>query len=151
MLKKIIRHIKNNKGDVYIEMLISMLIIMGLFAGMLQMSTAMIQKMWIDNKLTDITKIIAVEGTWDVPEIDVIEEEIMQKMSERGGSEGEIKYHYANKDENYPNLVQIGDPVDVIYEHKDYEVLNIFDKYKMSVDINVSKTAISEVYHKELS
>lgn len=154
MLKKIKNHLKTNNGDLYIEALISLIVLVVVFAALIQMSTAMVQKIWIDNKLNDISKIVAVNGSWIDPdnnnkydEILNIENQIENKM----GENGEITYHYENEKLSYPGMVQIGDSATITYTYDDFPVLDILNKYNLAVDIDISKTAVSEVYHKELS
>ena len=161
MFKKITNHLKNNKGDVYIEALIALMGLVVVFAFLIQVSTAMVEKMYIDNKLTSIAKIVSMKGGWIDPDTGDIRseiEKIQSDMTDKLGG-GEITYTtektYSSRPDNSSygpdGFVQIGDTVNINYNYPDYEVLNILDdKLEIKVDIDISKTAVGEIYHKGL-
>lgn len=162
VLKKITRHLKNSKGDVYIEALIALMGLIAVFAFLVQVSTAMVEKMYIDNKLTSISKIVSMNGGWIDPDTGAVRNDIQKiqdDMTAKLGDGGSIIYTTEKTYSSRPDgssfgpdgFVQIGDTVTINYLHPDYEVLNILDgKLEIKIDIDISKTAVGEIYHKGL-
>ena len=146
MVKTLKKHLKCNKGSAYIEAIICMMSLLIVAVILFSVCTSLMQKMWLDEKLTDIAKLINTSGTVKSSAITSIEDAIKDKF---GG--GTITYHanFLNDDES-SGLVQLGEVVVISYDRPGY---NAFSVGVMSVgtDIHLEKTAISDVYYKPVN
>ena len=106
MMNFIKSYIKNNKGDMYIQTLICLIIFVMVFLFIFQASSSMTQKMWLDDKLNDITKIIAVTGDVSCDEVSAVENMVnLTKTTYAPNAERHEKYGELYK--KYKKLVEL--------------------------------------------
>ena len=143
MVKRIKAHVKNNGGDMYIQMLICITCLLGLLTFAFQVTTTLTQKIWIDDQLNDITRIIAVTGDVDDAAIEDLTEKIIEKMG------GQIVITPKNNEwfNESEKLVQLGTVVKVQYFNDEFPVLQMGD-FVVNIDVDLSRQGISEVYFK---
>jgi hypothetical protein len=111
-----------------------------IIAFVFQVANTMTQKIWIDDRLNDITKLIAVQGKTQTEEIKSIENDIIDNM---GGS---ISYETTYKDA-VEHKVQLGTVVKVKYNNSAFPIITIND-FNVSITVDIVRQAISEVYYK---
>lgn len=141
MVKRIKAHVKSNGGDMYIQMLICMVCLLGLLAFAFQITATLTQKIWVDDQLNDITRIIAVTG--DVDNEDV--EEIILRITDKMG--GRIEITPAEWFDEGEKLVQLGTTVKVKYLNDAFPVIKLGD-FTVDIEVDLSRQGISEVYFK---
>ena len=147
MIKKIRNHVKNNSGDTYISLLICLIVAIPAIVFIFQASSAMTQKMWLDDRMNDITSVIAITGDVSCAEVDAIEADIIDKM---GGSFTYSSSAWVDslKSPDADGRVQLGGIVNVTYTNAQYPVIKIADDLILHIDINLTRQSISEKYFK---
>lgn len=145
------KHLKSNSGDMYFQMLICLMSVIIIVAFSFNVVTVMTQKVWLDDKLNDITRIVAVTGSTKDDQIEKIEKEISAKMDRLDENKKGYLTFDCPKDGDWFNEskgeVQLNGIVEVNYTYDGYpaiEILNI----EIPIDINLTKLAISERYYK---
>ena len=137
---KIKKHIAQNDGDMYVQMLICVFLFVAVLMFMLQVSSAMSQKLWIDEKLNDLQKLVSIQGCTETADIQAIEKEVLNRFG------GEITYDCTYVDED-KQTVQLGNVVHIRYYNDALPIIKIHDG-TIDITVNIQRQAISEVYYK---
>lgn len=144
MIKRIKDHLKDNSGDLYFQMMICLIAVVALLALSFNIVTATTQKVWLDDKLNDITRIVAVEGDTTTVAVDRVIEEIETRMG------GEITFECPDPSDWFDESegeVQLNGIVNVNYFNDNYVVVRILN-IDIPITIDLTKIAISERYYK---
>ena len=147
MFNKIKKYIKDNRGDTYISFLICIVIAIPIFVFIFEASSAMTQKMWLDDRINDITNVVAITGDVSCQEVSIIENDIQEKM---GGNFIYTSTAWVNpaKTPIEDGRVQLGGIVDVTYKNEQYPIIKISDDFILHIDIDLTRQSISEKYFK---
>ena len=147
MFNKIKKYIKDNRGDTYISFLICIVIAIPIFVFIFEASSAMTQKMWLDDRINDITNVVAITGDVSCQEVSIIENDIQEKM---GGNFIYTSTAWVNpaKTPTEDGRVQLGGIVDVTYKNEQYPIIKISDDFILHIDIDLTRQSISEKYFK---
>lgn len=147
MLNKIKKYIKNNRGDTYISFLICITIAIPIFVFVFEASSAMTQKMWLDDRINDITNVVAITGDVSCEDVSLIENDIQDKM---GGDFVYTSTAWVNpsKTPAEDGRVQLGGIVNVTYKNEQYPIIKISDDFILHIDIDLTRQSISEKYFK---
>ena len=139
-MKKLINALKNNKADQYIQFIICTVIGIVLVVSVMSLGTLYVQKVWLNDKLSDMSRIISVTGSYKDAEIYAIEDEVIDKLGGSFSYSGDILDTASGK-------VQLGSVVKINYK-TEIAVFSIGDAV-INADVDLNKNAISEVYFKE--
>ncbi len=139
-MNRIKRLFKNNKADMYIEMLICTTVMLIISVIVITMASSVNRKMWLDDQLSDIVKIVENTGCTKSDAITNIENNIKSKFG------GNITYvgKFLNED---TGTIQLGDTVYVVFTSDKYTALNV-SLFEISTPVNLQKAATSNVYYK---
>ncbi len=140
MLQKIKQHLKENNGDMYIQMLICTTIMLLISVIIISCASAINTKLWLDEQLGDIVKIVENTGCVKSPEIENISKAITDKLG------GDV-YFVGDFLDVGDGTVQLNDKVELHYHCDNYEVISLL-AFPISTEINLVKTATSNVYFK---
>ena len=140
MLQNIKRHLKENNGDMYIQMLICTTVMLLISVIIISVASSINTKLWLDEQLGDIVKIVENTGCVKSDEILNIEKAITDKLG------GEI-YFVGEFLDTGDGTIQLNDKVEVHYHCDNYEVVSLL-AFPISTEINLVKTATSNVYFK---
>lgn len=146
MKKTIQNHLKSNKGSAYIETVVCLMSLLIVAVILFSASSTLMQKMWLDEKLSDISRLVNSSGTVKSDAITSVENAIKSKF---GG--GEFTY-YANfiDDDADRGLVQLGEVVVISYDNPNYNAFSV-GSFVIDTDIHLQKTAVSDVYYKPVN
>lgn len=136
------KHLKDHRGDVYIQMLICIVLLLIISVVIFTIASSVIEKMWLDEKVDDISKLVAASGCIHSDEITEIEQLVKQQY---GG-----EFVYTGKyidDDPVAGLVQLNDQITVTYQSSEYVFLEV-GAFKLSSPIRISRQAVSGVYYK---
>jgi hypothetical protein len=134
------RHLKDNNGDMYIQMLICTTIMLLISVIIISCASAINTKLWLDEQLGDIVKIVENTGCVKSPEIENISKAITDKLG------GDI-YFVGDFLDVGDGTVQLNNKVELHYHCDNYEVISLL-AFPISTEINLVKTATSNVYFK---
>lgn len=139
-MNRIRKLFKNNKADMYIEMLLCTTVMLIISVIIISMASSVNRKMWLDDQLNDIVKIVENTGCTKSDAITTIENNIKGKFG------GQVTYvgDFLNESNG---TVQLGDTVYVVFQADKYTALNV-SLFEISTPINLSKAATSNVYYK---
>lgn len=140
MFKKLIQHIGDNRADIYIQMLICTTIMLIVSVIIISCASAINTKLWLDEQLGDIVKIVENTGCTKSAEIDNITKAIVDKLG------GEISFDGEFLDAQ-EGTIQLNHKVDLHYHCDNYEAVRLI-AFPISTEINITKTATSNVYFK---
>lgn len=142
MLKKLKQHLHGNTGDIYIQMLLCTTIMLIVSVIIISIASSVNTKLWLDEQLGDIVRLVESSGCTETPAIEAIEKNITDRLG------GEITYvgPFINNDPD-AGMVQLNDTVHLVYHCDEYVAVNIA-MFPISTEINISKAATSNVYYK---
>ena len=152
---------RDNHGDVYIPLMISMCILAVAFVVAVSIGSAMNTKMWLDEKLNDVAKVVSSNGTIQNERITELEEEIVERLGGSISYEGtflipngvgsyEVFTGTIPASDAREICVQLNDVVYVVYHNDQYAAIHIGD-FVMHTDINLRSMAVSNVYYKRVT
>lgn len=147
MFKLLKRHLKDKTGSEYIEMLICMMSLLVVAVILFSACTTLVQKLWLDEKMSDIAKLVNSSGTTKSEAITELENAIKNKF---GGGEITYETNYLNDDANEAK-VQLGNVVVIKYDKDNYDAISVGNIFNISSQIHLSKTAVSDVYYKPVN
>lgn len=139
---RIKNHLKDNRGDIYIQMLVCTMILLLVSIIIFTLITSVSNKMWLDNKLDYITKTVATTGSTKGSLLS----EVINEITDRFGGTISFVADYIDEDEEKAR-VQLDAPIEICYHNDEYVALNIFG-IKVSTVIDLHRTTISSVYYK---
>lgn len=142
MLTTIRNHLRDNHGDVYIQMIICLTVLLLVSVVVFTVASSLSKKLWLDERMNDISKIVDSTGTTKNEAISDIELSITNRFG------GHVRYETNFLDDDpEKGLVQLNEKVKIIYHNDKYTVMSIFGN-DISTEINIYKTAVSSVYYK---
>lgn len=144
MLQKLKKHLcDNNSGDIYIEMLICTTIMLLVSVIIISVASSINTKLWLDEQLDDIVRIVENTGCVYGESIENIEKAIQEKLG------GDVYFvgTFINDNKDGKGLVQLNETVYVIYHCDKYTAVSIAG-FDIQTEINISKAATSNVYYK---
>ncbi len=142
MFQRLKQHLSDNNGDVYIQMLICTTIMLLISVIIISVASSINTKLWLDEQLNDIVRIVENTGCTKSDGIAEIEQAIKDRL---GGS---ITYDGTFiRGDSAKGLVQLNDVVYVVYHHDNYVAVDIL-LFPIATEINIAKPATSNVYYK---
>ncbi len=141
MYKKIKQHVKQNNGDVYIQMLLCTTVLLLISVIIISVASSINTKLWLDEQLNDIVRLVETTGRTESAAISAIEDSITDRLG------GQITYHGEFIAGAEGGRVQLNDTVYVNYYCDQYVAVNIAF-FPISTEINLTKAATSNVYYK---
>lgn len=143
MFKRLKDHLRDNSGDVYIQMLICTLILLLISVIIISVASSINTKLWLEEQLNDIVRVVENNGSTETPAGEAIEQAIIDRLG------GTITYEgrFINDNNDNKGLVQLNDTVMVKYHCDKYTALKIIG-IEISTPVNISKPATSNVYYK---
>lgn len=142
MLTKIKTHLKDNNGDVYIQMLICTTVMLLISVIIISVASSINTKLWLDEQLTDIVRTVENTGCTQSEAIQQIADSITSKL----GGEVTFSGPFIDGDKD-KGLVQLNDTVYVNYHCDEYTAVNIA-MFPIKTEIDLTKAATSNVYFK---
>lgn len=136
---------KNRKGEVYIPLMIALFVLSVAMVTAVSVGSSMNNKMWLDEKLDDIGKIVASTGCIRSDEITAITEEITGRFGGTLDFEGDFL-----DDDKTVGKVQLNDVVYVTYKSDQYIAIQVGD-WKIYTPVDMRTMAVSNVYWKPIS
>ena len=136
------QHLKDNKGDSYIEMMICSVILLLMAVIFFSVSTSVVDKLKIDQKMDDIASMVSATGTTKSEALTELENDLIDAYG------GEISYDATYIGSSTYGRVQLNDVVIITYHVDKYTSL-LLSEFEISTPINISRSAISEVYWKD--
>lgn len=138
-LKKYLKSIKRNKADQYIQFCIIMGIVLAMTAGFFSIYGVFSQKMWLNDKMTDISRKISVCGCYKDTDVKAMEKEVTDRLGGSFTYTGDIL-------DTSAGTVQLGSVIHINYK-TEVTVFSI-GTMNFTTNIDISKDSISEVYIK---
>lgn len=142
MLTRIRNHLQDNHGDVYIQMMICLTVFLLVSVVVFTVASSLNTKLWLDERLNDISKIVDATGTTKSDAILALE----QSITDRLGGRVTYEANFLNDDPN-AGLVQLNEKVKIVYTNDKYTVMSVFGQ-EIATEVYVYKTAVSSVYYK---
>ena len=152
MFNTLRQHLKSHKGDVYIQMLICTTVLLVVSVIIISVASSINSKLWLDEQLNDIVKIVERTGDCQAPGIEDIEQAIIKKFGGEITYEGEfIDDRIANTQYGYfaeDQKVQLNTTITVHYYSEEYRLLTVA-VFPIATEINIEKKATSNVFFKD--
>lgn len=143
MFKRLREHLRDNKGDVYIQMLICTLTLLLVSVIIISIASSINSKMWLEEQLNDLVRVVENTGCTTTEAGTNIENVIKAKFGGTFTYEGQ----FINNNSDHKGRIQLNDSVVITYHCDEYVALRILG-VDISSPINLQKLATSNVYYK---
>lgn len=146
-MRQIKHHLRDNKADEYIPALICTTIMLIISAIVICVVSTVNTRLWLDEKLDDISEIIETTGWLDSESLIAIEDKIENRLGGTVSFTGSIIRETGAEGRHY---VQLNEAVTVNYYNPDFTAVSV-GGFKISTDISLSKKAVSTNYIRGLN
>ena len=157
-MRKIKRMLKDRRGDVYIPLLISLCILAVAMVVAVSIGSAMNTKMWLDEKLNDMARIVSANGAIQTEQLTNIENEIIDRLGGQITYEGDflipdVMNGYTPfsgsiaASDSRDIRIQLNDVVYIHYTNNAYAAISV-GEFTIDSDIDLRTMGVSNVYYK---
>ena len=141
------QHLHGNNGDVYIEMLICTTVMLLISVIIIGVASSINTKLWLDEQLNDIVKLVETTGCTQSQAISNIENAIIEKLGGEITYEGNLINVKNKNGQMQEGCVQLNETITIRYYCSEFKAVNIAP-FPISTEINLTKAATSNVYFK---